>query len=125
MKNTAANLNVISIDETEAKLLKMKELDHQMKVLKASFDKLKEEVLNSYFVNNEEFVGSEGLVLATYKSEIHLCRQSSKKTTQTHISFTVQTKPSMFSYSRNKRISGPSGRFLLSNGRNCRYHPVS
>ena len=78
MKNTAANLNVISIDETEAKLLKMKELDHQMKVLKASFDKLKEEVLNSYFVNNEEFVGSEGLVLATYKSQIRNTFMSSE-----------------------------------------------
>lgn len=60
---------IINIDETELKINKMKELDHQMKVLKAQFDALKEQVINTHFVNNEEFIGSEGLVLATYKKQ--------------------------------------------------------
>lgn len=63
---------MINNNTIENKLLTMQQLDHQMKVLKAQYDKLKEELVESYFSKNEEFVGSDGLVMATYKKQVRM-----------------------------------------------------
>lgn len=55
--------------ETEIALLEMFDLDHQIKVLEAKYKRLKEHLIETHFANNQEFIGSEGLVLATYKPE--------------------------------------------------------
>ncbi len=69
--------NIISINndvirDTESKILEMKDIDHQMKVLDARREKLKSHVIANYFHDHLEFTGSEGLVLATYKPQIQV-----------------------------------------------------
>ena len=62
-------LNVVNDTNTvEAKLLQMKALKDQMKALEAEFNMIKKDVITEYFVNNDTYMNSKGLVLATYKN---------------------------------------------------------
>ena len=56
---------------TEQKLLRMQELDKQIKVLDAELQMLKKQVIEEYFVanNSDSYRTSRGLELATYKSQ--------------------------------------------------------
>ena len=69
--------NLINIDSTESKILKLRQIDHDMKVLKASSDRIKKELINTHFANHDEFIDSDGLVMATYKSQTRNTFQSS------------------------------------------------
>jgi hypothetical protein len=61
--------NVVNLTDTESQILKCKEIKHKIDVLQAEYDKVKKSLTEGYFSYNDEFVGSEGLVLATYKSQ--------------------------------------------------------
>ncbi len=55
------------ITETEIKLRRMKALDEKIKVLKAEFDMLKDEVVTQFFIplNVQDYKTSKGLILAS------------------------------------------------------------
>jgi hypothetical protein len=61
--------NVINFTDTEAQILKCKEIKHKIDVLQAEFDRVKKGLTEGYFKDNDEFIGSEGLIMATYKSQ--------------------------------------------------------
>jgi hypothetical protein len=61
--------NVINFNDTETQILKCKEIKHKMDVLQAEYDRIKKTLTEGYFKDNDEFIGSEGLVLATYKGQ--------------------------------------------------------
>jgi len=56
-------------DKIEAQIAECKQIKHDIDVLNAKYDKLKSSLIESYFNDNQEFVGSEGLILATYKTQ--------------------------------------------------------
>lgn len=62
--------NVIQLHDTEAQILKCKQLKHQIDVLQAEYDRTKKTLIDGHFSTHEEFVGSEGLILATYKGQV-------------------------------------------------------
>lgn len=63
------NVHHLKTDTTEKDILKLKELDHEGKIIKAHYDKIKKRLIEGYFQTNEEFIGTEGLILATYKTQ--------------------------------------------------------
>ena len=69
MLNVAIENNVVELHSTEAQIIRMKELKHKMDVMEAEYNRIKKTLLEGHFKDNQEFVGSEGLVLATYKSQ--------------------------------------------------------
>ena len=50
----------------EPKLIRMKQLNDEIKVLKAEFDMLKEDVIESYLITHQSYKTKKGLELATY-----------------------------------------------------------
>jgi hypothetical protein len=58
------------VKSIESNLFRMKELSDSIKSLQAEYDMLKKEVIDGYFCNNDTFMTSKGLVLATYKEQI-------------------------------------------------------
>lgn len=70
--------NVTEIDNTEYMINECKRIKHEIDVLQAQYDKLKKSLTEGYFSNNSEFVGSEGLVLATFKTQNRSSFDSSK-----------------------------------------------
>lgn len=69
MLNLAISNNVVELHSTEAQIVRMKELKHSMDVMQAEFDRIKKNLLEGHFKDNQEFVGAEGLVMATYKAQ--------------------------------------------------------
>jgi hypothetical protein len=61
--------NTIKLFNIEANIIKAKELKHKIEVLEAEFARLKDQLINEHFQFHDEFVGSEGLVMATYKEQ--------------------------------------------------------
>jgi hypothetical protein len=51
----------------EKKLKRMQLLSKHMKELEAEYKLLKDEVIEEYFVDNEEYKNAKGLLLASYK----------------------------------------------------------
>lgn len=64
--------NIINFNDTESQILKCKEIKHKLDVLQAEYDSIKKILTEGYFSLNEEFKGSEGLILATYKQQNRL-----------------------------------------------------
>lgn len=62
------NIALITQNNTELKLLRMKELTNQIKVLEAEYGMLKDEVIQQYFVDQSTYKTKKGLILATYLS---------------------------------------------------------
>lgn len=62
------NIIVLNHSTVESKLIRMKDLDTQIKILEAELKMLKTEVINDYFVTNSSYQTSKGLILATYIS---------------------------------------------------------
>ncbi len=76
------HLNIVPNDRiiVENKLSRMKELQQSIKVLSAELDMLKSQVIESYFVDHEEFKTTKGLLLASYKAvEMNIFNQSKFK----------------------------------------------
>jgi len=65
----ANNIVTLKTDNTEAQIIRARQLQHDMAVLKAEFDRIKADLVGGYFMTNDTFTGSEGLVLATYKAQ--------------------------------------------------------
>jgi len=61
--------NIVSFYDTEPLILKCKDIKHKIDVLQAEYDKVKKLLTEGYFSTQDEFIGSEGLVLATYKDQ--------------------------------------------------------
>jgi len=58
------------IPTIELKLMKMRELLSAINELQAEYDMLKNEVILTYFDENDEYKSKRGLVLATYRSYV-------------------------------------------------------
>lgn len=69
MKSTISVISDLSIIRrvTETKLVHMKDLKNNIKVLQSEWDMMKDEVIGEYFVNYEEYKTDKGMLLATYK----------------------------------------------------------
>ncbi len=68
MSNLKVIENVSHFLTVETKLLRMKELDTQIKELEAEFKMYKGQVIEEHFITNPEYMTARGLVLATYKA---------------------------------------------------------
>lgn len=55
---------------TEQKLVRMKELKDQIKVLEAEYKMLQADTISTHFAEHDTYVTYRGLVLATYKESI-------------------------------------------------------
>lgn len=64
-----ATNNIVPFKNVESQINQLKALDHEIKVLEAKAKALKDDLIAGHFAEHEEFVGSEGLVLATYKAQ--------------------------------------------------------
>lgn len=75
MKNlqiiTPFNINASINDNAiiEADINRLKEIDHEIKVLSAEYKRIKDLLIDTHFKHSDQFVGHEGLVLATYKAQ--------------------------------------------------------
>ena len=74
----SSHLTIVPQANIEGKLVHMKNLTEQIKVLQAELTMLKTEVIRDYFVNNEEYKTARGLLLASYKKQIQNQFQQSK-----------------------------------------------
>lgn len=68
MKTTDINyaMTLKTVETIEDKLVKMKVLQDEMKILEAEFKMIKEQVIADYFVNHQEYKTAKGLIMATY-----------------------------------------------------------
>lgn len=65
-----SNVILINGSNVELKLRNLKSLDLQLKEIEAEYKMIKEDLINSYFINASEYKTDKGLVLATYKSSV-------------------------------------------------------
>ena len=63
---------------TETKLIRMRELADSIKILEAELTMIKQELISTHFVNNEEYKTTKGLLLATYKPQVQTQFQQSR-----------------------------------------------
>jgi len=70
--------NIEPIKSIESEIARAKAIKHEMDVLAAEYERIKKYLIETHFAHNEEFVGSEGLVLATYKSQLRVSLDSAK-----------------------------------------------
>jgi len=61
--------NIVNFNDTETQINRCKDLRHQIDVLQAEFDRVKKSLVEGHFSQDDTFTGSEGLILATYKSQ--------------------------------------------------------
>lgn len=69
MSNLKVIENVSHILTIETKLLRMQELDNQIKELSAEFKMYKDQVIDEHFLTTPEYKTARGLLLATYKAQ--------------------------------------------------------
>lgn len=62
----------------ESKLQRMAAIKYQLETLQNEFDRLKEDVIQNHFINNELFADQNGVVLATYSTSIRQMFDSTK-----------------------------------------------
>lgn len=72
--------NIVNIKDKsiENKINSYKQICNQLKVLEAQKNQLKESLVNAYFETHEEYKDKDGLVLATYKSQVRTLFNQSK-----------------------------------------------
>ena len=70
MKNTAKLVSLLKVNEIESAIERYKDIDEQIKVLESKKDLLKQSLVRSYFAKNDSYFDQDGLLVATYKSQI-------------------------------------------------------
>jgi hypothetical protein len=62
--------NTVKIFNIETNIIKCKDLKHQIQILEAEYEKTKQKLITEHFHFFDEFIGREGLTMATYKEQM-------------------------------------------------------